>query len=50
MSTWQDIAVNLLSNAIWAVGGYVILRLPFLKKSFSAAPVILKKIPTNKTL
>jgi hypothetical protein len=43
MSTWRDIAVNLLSNAIWAIGGYVVFLLPFLKKSFSPAPAILKK-------
>lgn len=33
MSTWQDIAVNLLSNAIRALGRYVISKLPFKKKS-----------------
>ena len=33
MSTWRDIAVNLLSNAIWAIGGYAIPLLPFFKKS-----------------
>jgi hypothetical protein len=43
MSTWHDINVNLLSNAIWALGGYVISQLPFLKKSFSRAPAIFKK-------
>jgi|HubBroStandDraft_1064217.scaffolds.fasta_scaffold22003_4 hypothetical protein len=43
MSTWQDIAVNLLSNAIWAVGGYVILQLPLLKKIIFAGAGDFKK-------
>jgi hypothetical protein len=45
MITWQDIALDLLSNAIRAIGRYVISLLPFLKKSFSPAPAIFKKNP-----
>jgi hypothetical protein len=33
MSTWRDIAVNLLSNAIWAIGECVVSLLLFFKKS-----------------
>jgi hypothetical protein len=49
MSTWHDIDVNLLSNAIWALGGYVISQLPFLKKSFPGRPRFSKKISTYNT-
>jgi hypothetical protein len=37
MSAFWDIAVNLLSNAIWATGGYTMSQL-FLKKPLSPAP------------
>jgi hypothetical protein len=40
MSTWRDITVNLLSNAIWAIGGYIISRFLLLKKIIFPAPVI----------
>lgn len=33
MSTWRDIFVNLLSNAIWAIGVYLISQLSLLKKN-----------------
>lgn len=33
MSTWRDIAVNLLSNAIWALGAFVFARLTLIKKN-----------------
>ena len=40
MSTWRDITVNLLSNAIWVIGGYIISRFLLLKKIIFPAPVI----------
>jgi hypothetical protein len=43
MSIWHDIDVNLLSNAIWALGGYVISQAYLFKKIISQAPVIFKK-------
>jgi hypothetical protein len=33
MDFLRDIIVNLLSNAIWAVGGFMLARFLFLKKS-----------------
>jgi hypothetical protein len=33
MGTIRDIVINLLSSAIWALGGCLFARLTFLKKS-----------------
>jgi len=32
MGTIRDIIINLLSNAIWALGGFLLARLTSLKK------------------
>jgi hypothetical protein len=37
MSAFWDISVNLLSNAIWAMGGYGMSQLLLKKISFSGA-------------
>jgi hypothetical protein len=43
MGFLSDISVNLLSDAIWAIGGYMIVRLAFLKKTiFFQAPTFKK--------
>jgi hypothetical protein len=44
MSTWRDIDINLLSNAIWAIGGYIISQLAFLKKNHFAGAIFKKSI------
>ena len=33
MGTIRDIIINLLANAIWAIGGYIMAQFPFFKKA-----------------
>ena len=33
MSTFRDICINLVSNAIWAIGGYMTTRFLLFKKA-----------------
>jgi hypothetical protein len=35
MGTIRDIIINLLANAIWAIGGYMVAQTPFFKKTFT---------------
>jgi len=50
MSTWRDIDINLLYNAIWAIGGYIISQLALLKKIISPAPFFKKASNTTKNI
>lgn len=45
----KDIFINLLSDAIWAIGGFIFARFIFLKKS-SLSPIRRQRVLKNPVL